>query len=190
VTDWCRPFQIRPQTIVGWTIYATNYFSSNDYGVTMFHRVFLNYKAMNILWWWALLNSLDTIPAHTLLNLQSLKSQTNDLSLKIPLDSPTSTFEPAKPLDIALTFNQEKFTQSCLCESPSDLGAMLALCFVDPKTSWPSKWGILVVKEDPLVSLAMALAIYNGLLYWLIHHSFNSSLPRPSPHLPPFKYTL
>jgi hypothetical protein len=33
---------------------------------------------------------------------------------------------------------------------------------VDPKNSWPSKWGILIMKEDPLVYLATSLAICNG----------------------------
>jgi hypothetical protein len=33
----------------------------------------------------------------------------------------------------------------------SDPRTMSTFYFVDPKTSWPSKWGILVVKEDPLV---------------------------------------
>jgi hypothetical protein len=65
--------------------------------------------------------------------LEKLKKK--DSSLAIPLDSPTSTFEPMKSLDAVLTLGQEKFTRSCLCESPSNLGAMLALCFVDPKTS-------------------------------------------------------
>jgi hypothetical protein len=106
------------------------------------------------------------------------------------LDSPTSTFELMKPLDIALTFGWEKFTRSCLCESPFDPRAMLAFCFVDQKTSWPSKWGILVVKEDMLVYLAMALAICNESPDWLAHRSFNSSLPGPFSHLPPFKNTL
>ncbi len=75
VIDWCKLFQIRPRTIVTWTRYATNYFSSNDSGVTMFHRIFLNCRAMSIWRWWAPSNSPHTIPAHTLLNLKSLKSQ-------------------------------------------------------------------------------------------------------------------
>jgi hypothetical protein len=33
---------------------------------------------------------------------------------------------------------------------------------VDPKTSWPSKWDILVVKEDLLRCLAMMLTICDG----------------------------
>ncbi len=75
VTNWYRPFQIKPQTIVAWTRYGTNCFFGNDYGIGMFHRAFLNCKAMSIQWWWAPLNSPHTIPTHTLLNLQSLKSQ-------------------------------------------------------------------------------------------------------------------
>jgi hypothetical protein len=117
------------------------------------------------------------------------KVKTNGSSLTIPLDSPTWTFELAKPLDVVLTLNQKKFIRSCLCELLSDLRAMLALCFIDPKTSWPSKWNILLVKEDLLVCLMMALAICDGSPNWLVRHSFNSSLPRPSPHIPPFKYT-
>jgi hypothetical protein len=42
--DWCKPFQIKPQTIVTWTKYATNCFSGNDFGVTIFHWIFLNAK--------------------------------------------------------------------------------------------------------------------------------------------------
>jgi hypothetical protein len=118
------------------------------------------------------------------------KVTTNASSLKFLLDLPTSTFELAKPLNVALTLNQEKFTWSCLCESPFDLGTMSTFRFVDPKTSWPSKWSIIIVKKDLLVYLVMALTICNGLLDWLIHHNLNSSLPRPSSHLPPFKYTL
>jgi hypothetical protein len=55
--------------------------------------------------------------------------------------------------------NFRKFTWSCLCESPSNPGPMLAFHFMDLKTSWPSKWGILLVKEDLLVYFVMALAI-------------------------------
>ncbi len=118
------------------------------------------------------------------------KVKTNGSSLTIPLNSPTSTFELAKPLDVALTLDQEKFTWSCLCELHFDLGAMSALCFVDPKTSWPSKWGILLMKEDPLVYLATTLAICDESPNWFVCHNLNSSLPRPSLHFPPFKYTL
>jgi hypothetical protein len=48
VTDWCKPFQIKQQTIVAWTRYGTNYFSNNDFGIAMFHRVSLNCGAMSI----------------------------------------------------------------------------------------------------------------------------------------------
>ncbi len=75
VTNWCKPFQIRPQTIVIWTRYATNYFFGYDYGITMFHWVSLNCKTMNIRRWCAPFNSPHTIPTHKLLNLQPLKSQ-------------------------------------------------------------------------------------------------------------------
>jgi hypothetical protein len=84
VTDWCRPIQIRPQTIVAWTRYATNYFSSNDYGIAMFHWIFLNCRTKSISQWWAPLNFPHTIPTHTFLNLQSLKSQNKCLIPNIP----------------------------------------------------------------------------------------------------------
>ncbi len=86
VTNWRRPFQITPQTIVAWTRYATNYFSSNDYGVRMFHQVSLNCSTMSIWQWWAPLNSPHTIPTHTLLNLQFLKSQNKCLSPNNPIE--------------------------------------------------------------------------------------------------------
>jgi hypothetical protein len=86
------------------------------------------------------------------------KVKTNGSSLIILKDLPTSTFELVKPLEVVLVFGQEKFTRSCLCELPSNLKPMLALRFMDPKTSWPSKWSILLVKEDLLVYLMMALA--------------------------------
>jgi hypothetical protein len=74
VTNRCRPFQIKPQTIVTWIKYAANCFSCDDLGVTMLHQVSLNCRAMNIQWWWAPFNSPHTISTHTLLNLQCLKS--------------------------------------------------------------------------------------------------------------------
>ncbi len=153
VMDRCITFQIRPWTIVAWTRYATNCFLSDDYGIAMFHWVSLNCKTMSIQWWWAPFNSPHTMSALMFLNLPSLT---------IPLDLPTSTFEPMKPLDVVLIIGWEKFTRSCLCELPSNLGPMSTLCFVDPKNSWPSKWGILIMKEDPLVYLATSLAICNG----------------------------
>jgi hypothetical protein len=118
------------------------------------------------------------------------KIKTKASSLTNPLVSPTSTFELVKPLDVALTLHQKKFIQSCLCESFSYHRARLAFHFVDPKTSWPSKWGIIIVKEDMLEYLAMALAICNGSSNWLTRYNFNSSLAQPSPHLSPFKYTM
>jgi hypothetical protein len=84
----------------------------------------------------------------------------------------------------------KKLTWSYLCESPSNPMAMSTFYFMDPKNSWPSKWGVLVVKEDPLVYFAMMLVVCNGSPIWLIRHNRNSSLLGPSPHLPPFKYTL
>lgn len=134
---------------------------------------------------------LQTPSSHThswTFNLWKVKI--NASSSIIPLDSPTWTFELVNPLDIALILGREKFTRSCLCESPFDLRAMLALSFVDPKFFWPSKWSILLMKEDPLVCLATTLAICDESLDWLVHCSLNSSLPRPSPHIPLFKYTL
>jgi hypothetical protein len=61
------------------------------------------------------------------------KVKRNASSLTIPLDLLASTFERAKPLDVALTFGWKKFTRSCLCESPSNLGAMLAFVFCGSK---------------------------------------------------------
>jgi hypothetical protein len=118
------------------------------------------------------------------------KVKTNASSLTIPLDFPTSTFEPTKPLDIVLTFGQKKFTQPCLCESPSYLRAMSTLHFMDPKTSWASKWGILIVKEDLLMYLTTTLAICDRSPNWLTCYNLNSSLVGPFPHLPLFNYTL
>jgi len=54
-----------------------------------------------------------------------------------------------------------------MCESPFDPRAMLTLCFVDPKISWPSKWNILLVKEDSLVYFVMTLAICDKSLDYL-----------------------
>jgi hypothetical protein len=186
VMDWCKPFQIKPQTIVTWIRYATNWFSSNDFGIIMFHWVFLNCRVMNIQQWWAPFNSPHTI----LWTFNPWKVKTNASSLIIPLDLLTWTFEPMNPFNVALTLGQEKFTWSCLCESPFDLKVILAFCFVDPRTYWPSKWGILIMKEDFLVYLTMVLAICDRSLDWFDHCDFNSSLTRPFLHLPPFKYTL
>ncbi len=192
MTNWCKPFQIKPQTIIAWTRYATNYFFNNDYGIAMFQWIFLNCKTMSIQWWWASLNFPHTIPTHTLLNLQSLKSQNKCLIIlpTIRLNSPTSIFEPTKPLDVVLTFDRKKFTRSCMCESPSNLGAMSAIHFVDPKTSWPSKLSILVVKQDSLVYLVTRLAICDRSLDFFACRSLNSSILGPFLPLPPFKYTL
>jgi hypothetical protein len=77
-----------------------------------------------------------------------------------------------------------------LGHEPKARVATLGPYFVDPKTFWPSKWGILIVKEDLLVYLAMMLAICNGSPNWFVCHSLNSSLLGPSPHLPPIKYIL
>jgi hypothetical protein len=85
LTDWCKPFQIKPQTIVIWTRYAMNYFLGNDLSVTMFHWVSLICRTMIIWWWWAPLNSPYTIPTHKLLNLQSLKSQNKCLIPNNPI---------------------------------------------------------------------------------------------------------
>jgi hypothetical protein len=46
---------------------------------------------------------------------------------------------------------------------------------VDPKASWPSKWSILLMKEDPLVYLATSLAICDGSPDELARCSLNSS---------------
>jgi len=167
-----------------------NWFSNNDFGVTMFHRISLNSRTMNIRRR-RHLSIFHTPSLHTRSwTFNPWKVKTNVSSLTIPLDFPTSTFEPTKPLDVVLTFGRKKFTQSCLCELPSYLRAMSTFHFVDPKTSWPSKWGILVMKEDLLVYLATTLAISNGSPNWLTHCSLNSSLAGPFPHLPPFNYTL
>jgi len=76
-----------------------------------------------------------------------------------------------------------------LHESPFNLGARSILHFMDPKNFWPSKWSVLVMK-DPLVFFATMLAICDGSPNWFICHHYNSSLSRPSPHLPPFKYIV
>jgi hypothetical protein len=156
--------------------YAINYSSDNEFCITMFHQISLNCRAMSIRQC-GHLSIFHTPSSHTCFwTFNPWKVKTNVSSLIIPLNSPTSAFELMKPLDVVLTLNQEKFTRSCLCESPSDLKAMSPFHFMDPKTSWPSKWGILVVKEDPLVYLTMALPICNRSPNWLTRHNLNSSL--------------
>jgi hypothetical protein len=46
------------------------------------------------------------------------------------------------------------------------------------------------MKENLFMYLVMALAIYDRSVDWFARRSLNSSLARPSLHLPPFKYTL
>jgi len=48
MTDWSKAFQIRPQTIIIRTRYATNYFSSYDFGVVMFRWIYLNCRIISI----------------------------------------------------------------------------------------------------------------------------------------------
>jgi hypothetical protein len=50
---------------------------------------------------------------------------------------------------VRLTWGWKKFTQSCLCESPSISGARFALHLWKPKISSPSICVILIVQAKP-----------------------------------------
>ncbi len=190
MTNWCRPFQIRPRTIKQ---------GLGMQQIVLMATILASQCFMEFFWitkQWVFddgghLSIFQTPSLHTCSwTFNPWKVKTNGSSLTIPFDSLASTFELAKPLEVALTFNRKKFTRSCLCESPFDLGAMLALCFVDPKDSSPYKWDFLLMKEDPLVYLTTTLAICDKSPNWFVCCNFNSSLLGPSPHLPPFKYIL
>jgi hypothetical protein len=56
----------------------------------------------------------------------------------------------------------EKLKQSCLCESPFDLGGKFCFRLTDPNTFSPSKCNILNVYEKLGVNLTTIVAICNG----------------------------
>jgi hypothetical protein len=95
------------------------------------------------------------------------------------LVSPTSIANDWLIKVVALaTFKREKFTQSCRCESPSDLGGRSTLHLVNPNTSRLSKCGILVERPKLEVYLATTTTIWNGSPDWLALHMRNSFLSR------------
>jgi hypothetical protein len=92
-----------------------------------------------------------------------------------------------KSFDVVLIINREKFTPSHLCESPCDLGAMLAFYF----------WIFLTLQIKCSCSEGGPSGVFlhcgancNRSPYLLVHRSYNSTLLGPFLHLPPFKYTL
>jgi len=65
------------------------------------------------------------------------------------------------------TIGQKKLTHSCLCKLPINPRGRSCLRLVDPKTSSPSKWGILNVYEEPEINLITTIAICKRSLDWL-----------------------